>query len=74
MVFIVFISLDSDKVNMYGYMLEIFIVSNGVEFKCLLVEGEFLLEVYMDIYFEINENWIMVNSFNIGNYGGCLMN
>ncbi|EDY2257004.1 hypothetical protein GUO86_004794, partial [Salmonella enterica] len=67
-------SPDSDKANMYGHMPETFTASNGAEFKRPLVAGEPSSEAHTDTYFETNENWIMVNSFNTGNYGGCPMN
>lgn len=73
-VFTVLTSPDSDKANMYGHMPETFTASNGAEFKRPLVEGEPSSEAHTDTYFETNENWIMVNSFNTGNYGGCPMN
>ncbi len=53
---------------------ETFTASNGAEFKRPLVAGEPSSEAHTDTYFETNENWIMVNSFNTGNYGGCPMN
>ncbi len=59
---------------MYGHMPETFTASNGAEFKRPLVAGEPSSEAHTDTYFETNENWIMVNSFNTGNYGGCPMN
>ncbi|EAR4353366.1 intimin-like inverse autotransporter SinH [Salmonella enterica] len=73
-VFTVLTSPDSDKANMYGHMPETFTASNGAEFKRPLVAGEPSSEAHTDTYFETNENWIMVNSFNTGNYGGCPMN
>ncbi|WP_188294531.1 adhesion domain-containing protein, partial [Salmonella enterica] len=69
-VFPVLPSPDSDKANMYGHMPETFTASNGAEFKRPLVAGEPSSEAHTDTYFETNENWIMVNSFNTGNYGG----
>ncbi|HAF2127604.1 TPA: hypothetical protein G9F27_001734 [Salmonella enterica] len=72
--FTVLTSPDSDKANMYGHMPETFTASNGAEFKRPLVAGEPSSEAHTDTYFETNENWIMVNSFNTGNYGGCPMN
>lgn len=72
--FTVATSPDSDKANMYGHMPETFTASNGAEFKRPLVAGEPSSEAHTDTYFETNENWIMVNSFNTGNYGGCPMN
>ncbi|WP_188294535.1 adhesion domain-containing protein, partial [Salmonella enterica] len=69
-VFTVLTSPDSDKANMYGHMPETFTASNGAEFKRPLVAGEPSSEAHTDTYFETNENWIMVNSFNTGNYGG----
>ncbi|AET52807.1 putative exported protein (RatA) [Salmonella enterica subsp. enterica serovar Gallinarum/Pullorum str. RKS5078] len=73
-VFTVLTSPDSDKANMYGHMPETFTASNGAEFKRPLVAGEPSSEAHTDTYFETNENWLMVNSFNTGNYGGCPMN
>lgn len=73
-IFTVVTSPDSDKANMYGHMPETFTASNGAEFKRPLVAGEPSSEAHTDTYFETNENWIMVNSFNTGNYGGCPMN
>ncbi|EAV3444350.1 exotoxin [Salmonella enterica] len=73
-VFTVLTSPGSDKANMYGHMPETFTASNGAEFKRPLVAGEPSSEAHTDTYFETNENWIMVNSFNTGNYGGCPMN
>ncbi|MEX8922543.1 DUF823 domain-containing adhesin, partial [Salmonella enterica] len=73
-VFTVLTSPDSDKANMYGHMPETFTASNGAEFKRPLVVGEPSSEAHTDTYFETNEYWVMVNSFNTGNYGGCPMN
>ncbi|EID2562303.1 exotoxin [Salmonella enterica] len=73
-IFTVVTSPDSDKANMYGHMPETFTASNGAEFKRPLVVGEPSSEAHTDTYFETNEYWVMVNSFNTGNYGGCPMN
>ncbi|EBY1769138.1 hypothetical protein DU102_22970 [Salmonella enterica subsp. enterica serovar Georgia] len=73
-VFTVLTSPDSDKANMYGHMPETFTASNGAKFKRPLVVGEPSSTAHTDTYFETNENWIMVNNFNTGNYGGCPMN
>ncbi|WP_411900230.1 adhesion domain-containing protein, partial [Salmonella enterica] len=67
-------SPDSTKGEMNGHVPETITDSNGAEFKRPLVAGEPSSEANTDTYFETNKDWIMVNSCNTGNYGGCPMN
>lgn len=70
-IFIVIISLDSDKVKYWGYMLEIVINSVGVKFWCLLLVVEMMLN--SGIYLVNNEIWFLVIVVNIEKVGviGC---